>query len=108
MRNLISGIVGLTLGSLCLLSNLIKGGPQGEGAYFAGQVCGLIMGILFFLGGIVYLVLGVRGLDHGSRKKRRRVPRASDVDYDYRSRRNRRSDEDDSDDDYRPRKRRGR
>jgi len=107
MRNLISGIIGLTLGSLCLLSNLIKGGPQGEGAYFAGQVCGLITGILFFLGGIVYFVFGVRELDLGPKKKRRRVPRIEDINEKYRTRKKRRSD-DDSDDDYRPRKRRGR
>jgi hypothetical protein len=95
MRSLISGIVGLALGGMCLLSNLLKGGPQGEGAYHAGQVCGLVMGVLFFFGGIGYLILGLRELQGDAPKKKRR--RRYDDKDEYRPRRRRRVRRDDDD-----------
>jgi hypothetical protein len=74
MRNLISGIIGLAWGGFILLAGLLNGGPQGEGAYYAGQMCGFVMGVLFFFGGAVYLFLGIRELqaDTPSKKRRRR------------------------------------
>ena len=86
MRNLISGIVGLAFGGFILLSMLLRGGPQGEGAYYAGQVCALVMGVLFFFGGAVYLILGLREIQpEGPRRKRRRL-----IGYDFEKRRRKR------------------
>jgi len=83
MRNLISGIVGLAFGGFILLGMLLRGGPQGEGAYYAGQVCALVMGVLFFFGGAVYLILGLREIQpEAPRRKRRRL-----IDYDFKERR---------------------
>jgi hypothetical protein len=91
MRNLISGIIGLAWGGLILLGSLLHG-LQGEGAYYAGQVCGLVMGVLFFFGGAVYLILGIRELRPEAPRRKRRRRRDDD-----RPRRRRRSrwDEDD-------------
>jgi zinc transporter ZupT len=73
MRNLISGIVGLAWGGMILLCGFLSGGPQGEGAYYAGSVCGLVTGALFFFAGAFYLVLGLREiLPEAPRRKRRR------------------------------------
>jgi hypothetical protein len=82
MRNLISGIVGLAFGGMILLGSLLRGGPQGEGAYYAGQVCGLVTGALLFFGGGVYLILGLREVrpDAPKKKRRRRRPRREDHD----------------------------
>lgn len=77
MRNLISGIIGLVWGGFILVAMLVRGGLQGEGAYYAGQVCGLVMGVLFFFGGLVYFILGLRELRPERprrRRRRRRVP----------------------------------
>jgi len=74
MRNLISGIIGLAWGGFILVACVLRGGPQGEGAYYAGQICALVMGVLFFVGGVVYFILGLRELRPDvPRKKRRRV-----------------------------------
>ena len=101
MRNLISGIVGVILGSLCLLSSLLQGGPHGEGGYFAGQVCALVLGGLFFFGGIVYLVLGIMNVQADSKKQKRRAR-----DDEDRPRKKRRSPDDNDDDEDRGRKKR--
>jgi hypothetical protein len=77
MRKLISGIVGLVWGGFILIMSLIHGGPQGEGGAYAGAVCGLVHGILFFVFGAIYLFLGIRELQSEARrqKRRRRRPR---------------------------------
>ena len=95
MRKLISGIIGLAWGGFILLGTVLRGGLQGEGAYYAGQVCGLVMGILFFFGGAVYLFLGVRELQpEVPRRKRRRRRRRLDDDRPRRRRRPRLEEDD--------------
>jgi hypothetical protein len=82
MRNLISGIVGTLLGAAILLGSLLRGGPQGEGAYQAGQFVGLAFGVLFFFAGLYYLYLGWSDLqgqrDRPGRRKKKRPPVAED------------------------------
>jgi hypothetical protein len=79
MRKLISGIIGLAWGGFILLGTVLRGGLQGEGAYYAGQVAGLITSILFFVLGGVYLILGLRELQpEAPRRKRRRRRRDDD------------------------------
>jgi hypothetical protein len=92
MRNLISGIIGLAWGGLILLGILLRGGLQGEGAYYAGQVCGLVTGVLFFFGGAVYLILGLRELRPEAPRRKRR--RRRDDDRPRRRRRSRRDEDD--------------
>jgi hypothetical protein len=87
MRNLISGIVGLSFGGMILLGCLLNG-LQGEGAYYAGQVCGMITGVLFFFGGAVYLVLGLRELQPEAPRRKRR--QRHDDEYEPRPRKRRR------------------
>jgi hypothetical protein len=94
MRNLISGIVGLAWGGLILLYDLLNGGPQGEGARYAGQMCGLVMGILFFFGGAVYLFLGIRELQADRPRKKRRRRRRREDDRPRRRPRPRRDEDD--------------
>ena len=59
-RRLIWGVVGVTLGGLGLLIQLIKasqgGLPGGNGAYNAGVVIGICMLFLMLAGGIYYLI----------------------------------------------------
>jgi hypothetical protein len=96
MRNLISGIVGLGWGGMILLCGFLRGGPQGEGAYRAGSVCGLVTGGLYFVAGAFCLVLGLREVwPKLQRKKKKR--RRDDDDYDEnrpRKRRRPRRDDD--------------
>jgi hypothetical protein len=87
MRKLISGIVGLAWGGMILLYDLLNGGPQGEGAYHAGQMAGLITGILFFVLGAVYLVLGIHELQPEMPRRKRRRRRRRDDDRPRRRRR---------------------
>jgi hypothetical protein len=94
MRNLISGIIGLAWGGFILLAALLRGGPQGEGAYYAGQICALVMGILFFFGGAVYLFLGIRELLADAPRKKRRRRRRRDDDRPRRRPRSRRDEDD--------------
>ena len=61
MRNIVSGVVGVLFGGFILLSALLRGGPQGSGPYFTGQVIGLLTGVLLFVGGFYYLWKGTRG-----------------------------------------------
>ena len=95
MRNLISGIIGLAWGGMILLYSLVHG-LQGEGAAYAGQVCGLVMGFLFFFGGAFYLFLGLRELqpEPPRRKPRRRIDYDDDEERPRRRRRPRRYDDD--------------
>jgi hypothetical protein len=80
VRNLVSGIIGLAWGGLILLGFLVRGlDPEASSAYRAGQVTALVMGVLFFLGGGVYLVLGLRELWPEPPKRKRR--RRRDDDY---------------------------
>lgn len=94
MRNLISGIVGLAWGGFILIACLPNGGPQGEGAYYVGQILGLVMGILFFFGGAVYLFLGLRELQPDAPRRKRRKKRRRDDDRPRRRPRARRDEDD--------------
>jgi hypothetical protein len=82
MRNLISGVVGIVLGGLILLTSLLSGGPRGEGAYGVGQTIGLVFALLLFGAGIFYLVMGIRGLSQPPKevKRRRKRPREYEED----------------------------
>jgi hypothetical protein len=108
MRSLISGIIGVLLGSLCLLSSLVRGGPQGEGGYFVGQIMGLFMGVLFFFAGAYYAYAGLMELQAGPQGKRRRRTRIDEDDDDRprKRRRSRNDDDDDDEEDDRPRRKR--
>jgi len=59
MRHIVSGVIGLLLGCLIVV-NFLRNGPQGQGAYAAGQLIALAVGVLLLLAGIYYLVLGIR------------------------------------------------
>jgi hypothetical protein len=80
MRSLISGIVGLGLGGLILIGSLVRGGPRGEGAFLAGQLLGLLMGLLFLAAGVFYLVKGIREMNQPPPVKRRRTRRPREED----------------------------
>lgn len=117
MRSLISGIIGLLLGSMFLLSSLLRGGPRGQGAFFVGQMIGMLMGVLFLVGGVYYAFKGgmeVKAGPQGNRNRKRPIydDDDDDDDDDRRPRRTRRSrdddDDDDDDDDRCRRKRRSR
>ncbi len=58
MRNRILGGIGVVWGGAILLFSLLKGGPQGEGAYAAGQTMGMIFGGLLLVVGFYYLIKG--------------------------------------------------
>jgi hypothetical protein len=75
MRSLISGAVGVLFGGFILFNFLIQGGAKGESAYRAGQYVALVMGILFFVGGVYYLVIGLREQGQSSRKRKKRRKR---------------------------------
>ena len=55
MRNRILGGIGVVWGGAVLIYALMNGGPQGEGAYAAGQTGGLIFGGVLFVVGLYYL-----------------------------------------------------
>jgi amino acid transporter len=77
MRNLIFGVVGVIWGGFMLIGFARKGGPEGHGAYFAGQVFALLLGVLLLGAGLYYLFAGIRSIRNGSwkAKKRKRRPR---------------------------------
>ena len=58
MRNRIFGAIGLVWGGLMLLSSFLQGGPQGSGAYAAGQTAALVFAALLVLVGGYYLMKG--------------------------------------------------
>jgi hypothetical protein len=58
MRNRILGGIGVAWGGAILVYMLIKGGPQGQGAYAAGQIAGMIFGGVLLLAGLYYLITG--------------------------------------------------
>lgn len=58
MRNRIFGGIGVLWGGAVLVSSLLKGGAQGDGAYAAGQTGGIILGGLLFVAGLYYLIKG--------------------------------------------------
>jgi hypothetical protein len=60
MRNRILGAIGVIWGGLMLVSALLRGGPQGSGAYAAGQTAGLVFAVLLVLVGSYYLIKGGR------------------------------------------------
>ncbi len=59
MRYRISGVIGVLWGGFILL-NYLTGAhvPSGEGAYRTGQNIGLWLGVLMFVAGLYYLILG--------------------------------------------------
>jgi hypothetical protein len=84
MRNLIFGIIGVLWGGGILISYLIRGGPQGSGAYAGAEIAGLVIGVLLFLAGIYYLIDGVRKLlDAPTKKRRKRKRRRPEPEDDY-------------------------
>lgn len=56
MRNKILGAIGVIWGGGILVSAFLHGGPQGSGAYAAGQTAGLIFGFVLLLAGVYYLL----------------------------------------------------
>ena len=62
MRNLVSGIVGVVLGTMWTLRALMAPpGSSGEsGAYATGQLVGALFGVVFLVAGIFYLRKGMR------------------------------------------------
>jgi uncharacterized membrane protein HdeD (DUF308 family) len=80
MRNLISGVVGIVLGAFILLGSLLRGGPQGEGAYRAGQVTALLFGLLCLVAGIYYLVKGIKERSQPPARPKRPRRRVRDED----------------------------
>jgi hypothetical protein len=58
MRNRIFGAIGVIWGVLMLLSAFLRGGPQGSGAYAAGQSAALVFAVSLVLIGGYYLIKG--------------------------------------------------
>ncbi len=58
MRSRILGLIGVVWGAGILLSRLLRGPPQGGGAYPSGQVAGLIFGGILLVAGLLYLFRG--------------------------------------------------
>ena len=58
MKNIIFGVIAVLWGGAMMVDTILKGGFQGEGAYFAGQLGGLIFGVLLFFAGLYGLYLG--------------------------------------------------
>ena len=58
MRNRIFGGIGVVWGGAMLVSALLRAGPEGSGAYGAGQVAGLVFALLLVVVGGYYLLKG--------------------------------------------------
>lgn len=58
MRNRIFGAIGVIWGGLMLVNFFMQGGPQGSGAYHAGQTGELVFAGLLVLVGGFYLLKG--------------------------------------------------
>src|SRR5205823_2379616 len=59
MRNRIVGSICVLWGGAVVAYSLTKGGPQGQGAYTAGQTAGTVFGVVLLAVGLYYLVKGV-------------------------------------------------
>ncbi len=58
MRNKIFGAVGVIWGGAVLVSAFLRGGPEGSGAYAAGNAAGIAFGALLFIVGGYFLIRG--------------------------------------------------
>jgi len=58
MRNRIFGAIGVVWGALILVNSFFRGGPQGSGAYVAGQTGALVFAVLLVIVGGYYLLKG--------------------------------------------------
>jgi hypothetical protein len=58
MRNRIFGAIGLIWGGLILVNGFMRGGPQGSGAYAAGQTGALVFAVLLVIVGGYYVLKG--------------------------------------------------
>jgi hypothetical protein len=58
MRNRIVGGIGVVWGGFILVSAIVRGGPQGSGAYAAGQTGALVFAVLLVIIGGYYLLKG--------------------------------------------------
>jgi hypothetical protein len=58
VRNRIFGAIGVIWGGAMLVSAFLRGGPEGSGAYAAGQTTALAFGCLLLLVGGYYLLRG--------------------------------------------------
>jgi predicted phage tail protein len=56
MRNRVFGAIGVVWGGLILVSSFFRGGPQGAGAYAAGQTGALVFAVLLVIVGGYYLL----------------------------------------------------
>jgi hypothetical protein len=77
MRKIILGAIGVVWGGGVLLASWLRGGPSGQGAYGAGQVVGLIFGVLLLVAGAYALVTGLQdrqATPPPKKKKRKRRP----------------------------------
>jgi hypothetical protein len=60
-RNLVSGIIGVVLGSIWTLQGLMSGGgtPGASSAYESGRSTAAIFGVVFLVAGLYYLGKGL-------------------------------------------------
>jgi hypothetical protein len=58
MRNRVFGAIGLIWGGLILVNGFMRGGPQGSGAYAAGQTGALVFAVLLVIVGGYYFLKG--------------------------------------------------
>jgi hypothetical protein len=74
MRNLISGIVGSLLGLLIVVGSAVSFATNNVkgGAYGAGQFAGFGFGVLLLVGGIVYLIIGIKEVNTEPKRNRKR------------------------------------
>jgi len=54
--NKISGIIGIVLGFAMLISMVVRGGPQGRGAYAVGQYVAMAVAVLLVVAGLIELL----------------------------------------------------
>jgi hypothetical protein len=57
-RNRLFGTIGVIWGGGVLIAGLVRGGPEGTGAYAQGNGAGLVFGGLLFVAGLYYLIKG--------------------------------------------------
>ena len=61
MRNLVSGIIGVVLGSIWTLRAFTSSSSSnGSGAYAAGEQVAVVFGVIFLVAGIYYLRKGLQ------------------------------------------------
>lgn len=56
MRNKIFGTLGVIWGGAILVSAFMRGGPDGSGAYAAGQTGGIVFGAVLLIAGAYYFL----------------------------------------------------